>query len=246
MAVDSSLSPAVRDYIARQPSLGWRRTAFNGLLRLLVRVLIDFDVTGIENIPPRGPTILMMNHISGIDPGLCMAAVRTRHVVPMSKIENFRSPIWGPFLWWYGAYKVRRGEVDREALMNSIALLKSGLMILIAPEGTRSPHGLQEPKDGMTYVATKADAIILPTGISGAQHFKRHFPRRTPVQLHFGRPFRFKTGGRARIPRDELSMMTRESMIQLALAIRDPTLRGAYADMPATTETLEFVDPQAM
>ncbi|NOG52206.1 MAG: hypothetical protein HND48_24300 [Chloroflexi bacterium] len=81
-------------------------------------------------------------------------------------------------MWWYGAYKVHRGVVDREALMNSIALLKSGLMILIAPEGTRSPHGLQEPKDGMTYVATKADAVILPAGLSGAQHFKHRFPRR--------------------------------------------------------------------
>lgn len=246
MAVDFSLSPAVRDYIARQPSLGWRRTVFNALLRLLVRVLIDFEVTGVENIPPRGPTILMMNHISAIDPGLCMAAVRTRHVVPMSKIENFRSPVLGPFLWWYGAYKVRRGEVDREALMNSIALLRSGMMILIAPEGTRSPTGLQQPKDGMTYVATKADAVILPAGISGAQHFKHRFPRRTPVQLHFGRPFRFKTGGRARIPRDELAQMTRESMIQLALAIRDPALRGVYRDAVPTTETLEFVDPLAL
>ncbi len=243
--MSSAFSSSVQAYIDRQPIYRWRRSVFNWILRRVVSILIKFDVTGAENIPASGPTILMMNHISAIDPGLCMAAVTSRYVVPMSKIENFHSLIWGPFLWFYGAYAVRRGEVDREALMNSIALLQSGLMILIAPEGTRSAEGLHEPKDGMTYVATKADSIILPAGLSGAQHFKSRFPRRTPVQLHFGRPFRFALNGRTRIPRDELALMTREAMQQLALAIPDPSLRGAYADVEnATTSTLVFIDPK--
>jgi 1-acyl-sn-glycerol-3-phosphate acyltransferase len=239
------LSKSVQAYIDAQPRYAWRRSVFNWVLRRVVDVLIKFDVTGQENIPASGPTILMMNHISAIDPGLCMAAVKSRFVVPMSKIENFRNPAMLPFLWFYGAYAVRRDEVDREALMNSIALLQSGMMILIAPEGTRSAEGLQEPKDGMTYVATKANAIILPTGLSGAQHFKTNFPtRRTPVQLHFGPPFRFRTNGRTRIPRAELAQMTREAMYQLALAVPDASMRGAYSDVEnATTETLAFVDP---
>lgn len=238
-------SSSVQAYIDRQPTYRWRRSVFNWILRRVVSVLIQFEVSGVENIPASGGTILMMNHISAIDPGLCMAAVKTRYVVPMSKIENFRSPIWAPFLWFYGAYAVRRGEVDREALMNSVALLQSGLMVLIAPEGTRSAAGLQEPKDGMTYVATKADSIILPAGLSGAQHFKDRFPRRTPVQLRFGPPFRFALNGRTRIPRDELALMTREAMYQLALAVPDARLRGAYSDVEnATTQTLVFIDPK--
>lgn len=241
----ASVPSAIQAYIDYQPYYGWRRSIFNWILRRVVWALLKFEVTGQENVPANGGTILMMNHISAIDPGLCMAAVTSRHVVPMSKIENFRSPIWGPFLWVYGAYAVRRGEVDREALLNSIALLNSGMMILIAPEGTRSAAGMQEPKDGMSYVATKANAVILPTGLSGAQHFKSNFGRRrTPVQLHFGPPFRFKLNGRTRIPRDELTQMTREAMYQLALAVPDPALRGVYADVEnATTETLEFIDP---
>lgn len=239
------LSESVQNYIDAQPRYAWRRSGFNWVLRRVVDLLIKFEVTGLENVPAHGPTILMMNHISAIDPGLCIAAVRSRYVVPMSKIENFHNPAMRPFLWLYGAYPVHRDTVDREALMNSIALLKSGMMILIAPEGTRSAEGLQEPKDGMTYVATKADATILPAGLSGAQHFKTNFPtRRTPVQLHFGPPFRFRVNGRSRIPRAELSQMTREAMYQLARAVPDTTMRGAYSDLQnATTDTLTFVDP---
>ncbi|MCU0465206.1 MAG: 1-acyl-sn-glycerol-3-phosphate acyltransferase [Anaerolineae bacterium] len=236
----------VQAYINRQPSLGWRRAIFMGIMRAVIHTLTQFTVTGQENVPRTGPTILMMNHIAGIDPGLSMAAVRGRYVVPMSKSENFEKWYFAPFLWWYGAYAIRRGEVDREALLNSIALLKSGAMILIAPEGTRNPDGMVEAKEGLAYLATKADAIILPTAIAGAQHFKSNVKqwKHTPIRINFGPPFRLKTNGRARVPRAELTQMTREAMYQLALAQTDPALRGVYSDVSqATTETLEFVKP---
>ncbi len=240
------ISSEVQAYIKRQPSLAWRREIFLFILRAVVRVLIKFTVTGKENIPRSGPTILMMNHIAAIDPGLCMGAVTSRYVIPMSKIENFKAWNMGPFLWFYGAYSIRRGEVDREAIMNSIALLQSGAIILIAPEGTRHPEGMAEAKEGMAYLATKADAMILPTAISGAQHFKDNFGRlrRTPIQINFGKPFRFKTEGLGRIRHPELEVMTREAMYQLSMAQTDPALRGVYSDLSkATTDTLEFVTP---
>lgn len=239
----------VRAYIDRQPWYGWRRAIFMAILRLTVHTLTRFTVTGQQHVPRRGPTLLMMNHIAGIDPGLCMAAVHGRYVIPMSKIENFTTWYFGPFLWWYGAYAIRRGAVDRESLQTTLGLLERGHMILIAPEGTRSPSGMIEAKEGFAYLATKANATILPTAIAGAQHFKTDVKRlhRTPIDIQFGAPFRFKTGGRARIPREELALMTQEAMYQLALAQqKDPSLRGVYSDVSrATTDTLEFVDPQA-
>ena len=108
------------------------------------------------------------------------------------------------------------------------------------------PEGMAEAKEGMAYLATKADAVILPAAISGAQHFKDNFGRlrRTPIQVNFGKPFRFKTEGMGRIRRPELEIMTREAMYQLALAQTDLSLRGVYSDVSqATTDTLEFVTP---
>lgn len=240
---DKALS--VQEYVAMQPSLAWRRRLMRGWMRATFRLFTTIEVTGQENIPPSGGTILMMNHISLLDPMLCMVAVTNRFVVPMTKVENMENPILAPLIRFWGSYSVRRGEVDRAALMNSIELIKAGTMILIAPEGTRQKQGLSQPKEGMAYVATKADAIILPGAISGAIPWQDNLKRlkRTPINVNFGRPFKFKTGGKARVSREDLAKMTDEAMYQLALAVKDETKRGVYSDVSkATTEFLEFVN----
>jgi 1-acyl-sn-glycerol-3-phosphate acyltransferase len=240
-----SQQSTVQAYIERQPSYGWRRASLRWLIRTVgFGLLVRVKVTGQENIPDSGPCILMMNHISGLDPILCMGGVTKRFVVPMSKIENLRNPLLGPFVRWWGAYTINRSEVDRTALINSIELLKSGQLILIAPEGTRQKDGLARPKDGLAYIATKANAVIVPAAISGAQGFTSKWKRlqRPRIHLHFGRPFRFKTEGRARIPREELTIMTEEAMYQLALAIDDEQLRGVYRNVDqVSTNHLEFI-----
>lgn len=239
-----SLEESVQAYVARQPQLAWRRQALRNFIRGLgFGVLWRMEITGRENIPDEGPAIIMMNHISMIDPVLVMGAVQNRFVIPMTKIENVRNPIIRPFVLWWGAYSVNRSEIDRKALVNSIELVKSGQLILIAPEGHRQKHGLTEAKEGLAYVATKANAMIIPTGISGAQVWanKLKHLQRPAISLHFGRPFRFKTGGVARVPREALAAMSHEAMYQLALAIKDPAWRGVYSDVgQATTDYLEF------
>jgi 1-acyl-sn-glycerol-3-phosphate acyltransferase len=147
---------------------------------------------------------------------------------------------------WWGSYSVNRGEVDRKALTSSIELVKSGQLILIAPEGTRHPEGLAEAKDGLAYVATKADAAIIPTGISGAVPWLEKMKRlqRPHININFGRGFKFKTNGQSRIPRETLTAMSHEAMYQLALTVKDETRRGFYSEVSrATTHYLEFVIP---
>jgi 1-acyl-sn-glycerol-3-phosphate acyltransferase len=240
-----SMSASVQDYIAVQPRLSWRRRMLRGLIRgigfgLLWRV----TVTGAENIPNSGPAIIMMNHTAMIDPVLCMGAIMNRFVIPMSKAENMRNPLIRPFILWWGAYLVHRGEVDRKALVNSIELVKSGQLILIAPEGHRQTNGLAEAKDGLAYVATKTGAAIIPTAISGAQGWEKKLKRlqRPHIHINFGRAFRFKTDGAARVPRETLAEMSHEAMYQLALALADPSARGVYSDVSkATTNHLQFL-----
>jgi 1-acyl-sn-glycerol-3-phosphate acyltransferase len=240
-----TLTP-VQEYVLRQPQIAWRRRLMKGLLKPLgFGLLWDMHITGLENIPATGGTILMMNHISAIDPVLCIGAVDHRYVIPMSKLENVQHPVKGFFLRWWGVYTIDRDTLDRQALVQSIELLKSGQLILIAPEGTRHPNGLGVGKDGLAYIATKADAIVVPTALSYAQGWyddglKRF--RRYPIYLNFGKPFKFKRPTGRRIPRDTLAQMTHESMYQLALTVEDTNARGHYSDIEnATTDTLTFV-----
>jgi 1-acyl-sn-glycerol-3-phosphate acyltransferase len=187
----------------------------------------------------------MMNHISLLDPVVCMGAVTSRYVVPMTKIENTRTPGISFFVWMWDAYTVDRDSLDRSALTNSIELLKSGQLILIAPEGTRHPEGMVEPKDGVAFIASKADAVIIPTALSDGQDFKSRWKRlrQAQVRVTFGKPFRFKTSD-GRVTREQRDEMMREAMYQIAMAQPDPNLRGIYSDIEnATTRWLEFVDP---
>ena len=206
--------------------------------------MVRLSISGSENVPDDGPVIMMINHISALDPGLIMGAVTNRFVIPMTKIENTQYLIGALAVWWWDAYTIRRGEIDRQALSNSIELLKSGQCILIAPEGTRQKNGLARPKEGMAYLATKANAMIVPTAISGAIGWKEkwlHF-QRPAIRIHFGPAFRFKTAGNRRVSREALNAMTDEAMYQLAAALPDDASRGIYGDLDqASTEHLEFV-----
>ncbi len=239
-------STSVQNYIAMQPRLAWRRRLMHGLLRTVgFTLLCKVEASGQENIPDNGPTILMMNHISGLDPFVCAGSVTNRYAIPMAKAEVMKNPVIAFLFRMWGAFLVKRGEVDRKALMNSIELAKSGQLILIAPEGTRSPEGLIQPKKGVAYVATKANAVVVPSAISYAQGWRKRWKRlrRAYARVHFGTPFKFKTDGRKRIPREELSAMTEEAMYQLAMAVVDENCRGVYSDLSkATTEFIEFVN----
>jgi 1-acyl-sn-glycerol-3-phosphate acyltransferase len=239
----NSMTDSVQEFVAMQPKYAWRRRVMRAFIGFVFRFLLRLEVTGLENIPASGSSLLMMNHITLLDPVLCMVVVRDRFVIPMTKVENLENPFIAPFVRWWGSFSIDRDAVDRKALMNSIELLKSGQLILIAPEGTRHPEGLSQPKDGFAYIATKADAVIIPTTINGAVGWQSAFKLKRPrIRVNFGRAFKFKLGENGRVARDQLTPMMDEAMYQLALAVTDETRRGVYSDLSkATTEHLEFV-----
>ena len=236
----------IDEFIARQPWHDKRRRIMHPMLRAAVPTFCKLEVEGLEHVPREGPTCLMINHVSYLDPIVVTAAIPFRHTISLSKIENFSLPVVGWLLRQWGHYPIQRGEYDRKALMQTIALLKSGQLTLMAPEGTRHPDGLQRAKEGMAFVATKADAVIAPAAICGAEDWRTRLKslRRAYAKVVFGRPFRFKTGGRRRIPRDELTRMIDQAMFQLARAMPDEYayLRGYYNNIEsAEDDLLEFV-----
>ena len=112
------------------------------ILRFLIKVigfglLAKLDrVEGIENVPARGPAILMINHIAFIDPIVVMH-VLPRNITPLAKVEVYSYPGIGilPRIW--GVIPVKRDELDRGAIQQMYAVLNAGEIVLVAPEGTR-------------------------------------------------------------------------------------------------------------
>ncbi len=212
----------------------------NCLLWAPVALLLPWDVHGIENLPREGPVLVLMNHINFLDV-IMPAFFLPRDVVMLSKIENFHLPLLGFFVWAYGSLSVRRGQLDLQAMRGSLAVLKQGQVLCIAPEGTRSGHGrLQPGHEGAAFVAAQADVPVVPIVGYGHEQFIRNIKRLRPTRWHIrvGEPFRFvQRGGRLR---DDLRPMTDEAMRRMA-ALLPPEYRGAFADRGQ--EAYEYTEP---
>jgi 1-acyl-sn-glycerol-3-phosphate acyltransferase len=212
------------------------RRLLNVVLRILFKICLRLEVVGRENIPAEGSVIFMINHISFLDP-IVVGGVSPREVVMMSKIENFDLPFGGMILKLYGCFPVRRGEVDLQAIRHALKVLQNGEILLMAPEGTRSPtHQLQPGHDGMAFLTLRTDATIMPVAVTGGQHFGSNMKklRPTPFKVVFGKSFRLRSKP-GRVKRDSLREMTEETMYQLA-AILPPEYRGVYNNLDSATE----------
>jgi 1-acyl-sn-glycerol-3-phosphate acyltransferase len=186
-------------------------------------------VEGTENIPAAGPAILMINHIAFVDP-IVVLGVLPRNIVPMAKAEVYRTPVWGIFPRLWEVIPVRRGEIDRRALRQALAVLEAGEMILMAPEGTRHAR-LQRGKEGVAYLATRSGAAVIPVAVEGTDGFPTLNPARwrgSGAVIRIGRRFSFRSHGQ-RLDREVLRAMTDEAMIVLARLLPEER-RGEYAD----------------
>ena len=146
-------------------------------------------IEGEHQIPRDGPAIIAPNHKSFWDSFFVACATR-RDVRFMGKSELFHS--WqGPLLVRLGAFPVRRGEADEDALETARTILRQGGVLALFPEGTRirDPEGLGSPKRGAGRLALETGAPIVPCAITGTERlFIGPLPRPVRVQIAFGEP----------------------------------------------------------
>ena len=93
----------------------------------------------------------------------------------MAKIELFRCPVFGSLLRMIHAFPVDRGKPDLSAIRDSIAVLKSGSVLGIFPEGTRQrgKETLGEMHPGAALVALRTHAPVVPVAIRGSYGFRK-------------------------------------------------------------------------
>lgn len=152
---------------------------------LVFRILCGFAATGKENVPAEGPVVIVPNHKSFWDP-FFVAIVLRRPVHFMGKAEHFEGPM-APIFLRLGAFPVRRGASDAEAIETSRAILARGDVLALFPEGTRvREEGLGTPRRGAARLAIEAGAPLVPATITGTE--KRRWPLPRRVRIVFGTP----------------------------------------------------------
>ncbi|MEZ4554551.1 MAG: lysophospholipid acyltransferase family protein [Dehalococcoidia bacterium] len=175
---------------------GWIYGFLTALTRVVVYTFARWTVEGADRIPASGPVVLVSNHLHLLDPPLIAASCR-RRVHPMAKRELFETPLVGWVLWPYGAFPVRRFSADMGALRAARGHLRSGHVVLMFPEGTRSKDARLHPAlPGAAMVALLADAPVVPVAITGTESirvpgtlFRWTSRDRLRIRVVFGEPF---------------------------------------------------------
>ena len=159
------------------------------IVRLGLRAAgIRVEVAGLENVPAGRSCIFMSNHVSNLDPPVLIPVIPGRTSV-LLKQELMKIPILGTAMRMAKFVPVARGsqrDAARASVLAAADALRSGLHMMVFPEGTRSPDGrLQGFKKGPFYLAKETGAPIIPVAISGTEHMMRKGSARiTPGVAH--------------------------------------------------------------
>lgn len=157
------------------------------------KILFRLKIEGREHEPARGPFIAVGNHASILDPPLIGMVLR-HQASYMAKDDLFSVPVLGAWLRSIGSFPVRRGQPDRRAIRKSLETLERGGVLVMFPEGTRSPDGrLQDPEPGAAFIALRTGAIVLPAAVVNSHRALpkgAKWPRLQQVTVRVGPPFR--------------------------------------------------------
>lgn len=214
-------------------------------VRLLFRLIARVTVVGRENLALAGPTIIAANHLGRLDALLILSLNEfTSHpnliVVVAEKYRDYAIYRWAVkvmnFLW------LDRFSGDLAALREVLRRLRLDGLMVIAPEGTRSPEeALIKAKPGAAYMAAKSGATVVPVGVTGTEDrlVKQALinRQRVSITMRIGKPFVIPP-----LPNHDREKFLEETsdviMCHIA-ALLPPSHRGYYADHPVLVSLLK-------
>jgi 1-acyl-sn-glycerol-3-phosphate acyltransferase len=173
----------------------------------VMKFVFRMQALGLENLPLDGGFVIAANHTSNFDPwplGFPLWPRRQLHF--MAKVELF-NPILGPPLRAGGAFPVKRGESDVQAVETAVRLCKEGKVVAMFPEGTRRSKGLvkkfeHRPRSGSARISLAAGVPLVPAAIKGTDRLTRL----AKLKVAYGEPVQI----------DDLDGMTPRDAAQVA------------------------------
>ena len=221
-----SISSAVtvpRDVADRMPMLygGLRR-----IVRPVLRRFFDFQATGLEHVPERGPFIVAANHANYLD-GVVLSAALPRTIVFLVMPRVYRAtPLHPLFHRHVGSIPISLARPDPGAIRRALRVLEGGGVVGIFPEGPFGRSGqLVRGQPGVALVALRAGVPVVPAAISGtfqALAARRwHIPRPVPIRVRFGKALRFTAHARHAVTQRLREDVTGRIMEEIAALLAD-------------------------
>jgi 1-acyl-sn-glycerol-3-phosphate acyltransferase len=154
-----------------------------------VKAVAPLRVYGVDRVPREGGLVVASNHFSWIDPP-ALGAATPRTLYFMAKVEAHRVPGLGELMRSFGAFSVRRGESDREAVRTMRQIVRDGHALGLFVEGTRQRSGVPGPvQPGAAMVAINEDVPVVCAAIYGSHEWR--LGNFKPVSVAWGRPLTF-------------------------------------------------------
>jgi 1-acyl-sn-glycerol-3-phosphate acyltransferase len=175
--------------VAKPPRPSWLYFAIAAVSWPVLKVVFRHRARGAENIPAEGGFVLAANHWSNFDPWpLAMTFFPRRFFRFMAKSELFWFPL-GAIIRAGGAFEVKRGEQDEEAISTAVSLAREGHAVVMFPEGTRRRKGIRKKyearwRTGAARIALEAGVPLVPAGIAGTERLARL----GPLRVAYGAP----------------------------------------------------------
>jgi 1-acyl-sn-glycerol-3-phosphate acyltransferase len=157
------------------------------------RLVYRLHANCLERVPREGPVILAPNHFSAMDHWF-VGILLPRQVRFMAKSQLFKGPFLEFVMAHSGAFPVRRGQRDEEAIITALTILERDGVLVIYPEGGRSRSGQigDMARPGVGRLALESGAPVVPVAVSGsekARNWRRlDFPS---VTVGYGEPLHF-------------------------------------------------------
>lgn len=160
---------------------------------ILATAMSPVTVVGLEHVDMSRPAIYAANHISALDIPVLYANLPFQFRI-LAKRKLFRYPFIGGHLKRSGQFPIdeTNARASIRSLGKAIESLKSGMPLMIFPEGGRAADGHITPfMGGAFYAAIKAQVPVVPMAIVGTFEtlpMNTYHIQPRPLQLLIGEP----------------------------------------------------------
>lgn len=186
-------------------------------------------VLGRENISHEGPLMVAANHLSLADPPIMGLSIN-RQAMFLAKEELFRSPVPRYIVSNYGAFPVKRGGMNRDALRFAEQWFGRGKVLIVFPEGRRAMEAqMVDAFSGSALIAVRNRVPILPVGIYGTEKITgwTWWLRRPVITVNIGRPFNLPSVN-GKVTKEQMAAFTHTIMGRIAELLPEE-YRGQYS-----------------